>query len=160
MKIKSKVQGSKSWRLGSKVKRCVRVYLCTLCVCVCMLIAYLLLFHTNAEVRLIELVGDVPAQGPKLSSLLHEGVEEAQPKEKLAPGAGLVAALKEVEVRYRVGEVGSEEVGTETLGRLVGHLNTCVKWDEERRGKGAGRRGRARYTYVVVAAVNYSMQLV
>ena len=108
------------------------------CVCVCTLTAHLLLLHTNAEVRLIELVGNVPAQGPKLPSLLYDGVEEAQPKEQLAPGVGLVAALEEVRVRYRVVEVGAEEVGTETLGRLVGHLDTCVKWDEE--GEGGGRK--------------------
>ena len=49
----------------------------------------LLLFHADPQVRLVELVGDVPAQGSELPPLLHHGVEEAEPKEELPPGLGL-----------------------------------------------------------------------
>jgi len=38
--------------------------------------ADLLLPHADPEVRLIELVWDIPAEGPKLSPLLHYCVEE------------------------------------------------------------------------------------
>lgn len=38
---------------------------------------HLELLHTYAKVRLIVLIGNVPAQGTKLTSLLDHSVEEA-----------------------------------------------------------------------------------
>ena len=32
--------------------------------------------HTCSKVSLVELIGDVPAKGPKLTPLLHSGVQE------------------------------------------------------------------------------------
>ena len=50
---------------------------------------YLHLPHTDPQVRLIELIWDVPPEGTKLASLLHQSMEEAEPKEKLLPYLGL-----------------------------------------------------------------------
>ena len=50
--------------------------------------------YAGGEVRLVELVGDVPAQGSKLASLLHGGVEEGHCKEcRLPLGHGAVVQL-------------------------------------------------------------------
>ena len=84
---------------------------------------HLLLSQTNTEVTLIELIGNVPAQGSKLPSLLHQSMEETQPKEKLAPETGFVAAVKEGRVRDGVVEVRTEEIGSQSLGRFVGHFH-------------------------------------
>jgi len=51
--------------------------------------ADLLLPHADPEVRLIELVWDIPAEGPKLSPLLHYCVEETESKQQLPPGLRL-----------------------------------------------------------------------
>ena len=87
--------------------------------------AHLLLLHADPEVGLVELVGYVPAESSKLPPLLHQSVEEAEAEEQLAPGLGLVAALKEARIGDGVIEVGAEEVGSEALWRLIGHLDTC-----------------------------------
>ena len=50
---------------------------------------YLHLSHADAQVRLIELVRNVPSKWSKLAALLHEGVEEAQTKEHLVPATRL-----------------------------------------------------------------------
>ncbi len=55
------------------------------CIALTVELKYLLLPHANTEVRLIELIRDVPAQSPKLPPLLDQGVEEAQPKQQLLP---------------------------------------------------------------------------
>ena len=85
---------------------------------------YLLLLHANSEVRFIELVGDIPPQSAKFPPLLHNGVEETDAKEQLLPGSGLVATLEEGRVRDGIVEIGAKEIGTETLGRLIGHLDS------------------------------------
>ena len=111
----------------------------------------LLLFHADPQVRLVELVWDVPAQSSELPPLLHHGVEETEPKEELPPGlwlgevrgrsegggkgrlaeevptsslADLVATFKEIGVRDGIIEVGAKEVGPHSLRRLVGHLHS------------------------------------
>lgn len=46
---------------------------------------YLKLSHAYVEVRLIEPIGDIPAQRPKLFPLLNKCMEEAKPKEEFLP---------------------------------------------------------------------------
>eukprot|EP00955_Chlamydomonas_euryale_P005073 54229-Chlamydomonas_euryale.AAC.5 len=41
--------------------------------------------HARAQVRLVELVRDVPADGAKLAALLRDRVQEAHDEEQLAP---------------------------------------------------------------------------
>ena len=93
--------------------------------------AYLLLFHTDTEVTLIELIGNVPSQGSKLPPLLHQSMEETQSEEKLAPNLRFVAALEEGGVRNGVIQVGSEEVGPQPFGRLISHLHPCRRPEGE-----------------------------
>ena len=44
---------------------------------------YLELPDGDPQVRLVELVGDVPAQRAELAPLLHQGVEEAKAEQQL-----------------------------------------------------------------------------
>ena len=46
---------------------------------------HLQLPHADPEVSLVELVGDVPAEGTELPPLLDQSVEEAEAKEELLP---------------------------------------------------------------------------
>lgn len=85
-----------------------------------------MLLHADSEVRLVELVRDVPPEWSELSSLLHHGVEETQAIEELAPWLGLVAALEEVRVRDGIIQIGAEDVGTHALWRLICHFHTFV----------------------------------
>ena len=62
---------------------------------------YQQLFHTDPEIGLVELVGDVPAKRSKLASLLHQGVEEAQTKEKLPPDHRLAGDRKPSKIRKK-----------------------------------------------------------
>ena len=39
--------------------------------------------NADAQIGFVELVRDIPAQWPELSSFLHQGMEKAQAKEKL-----------------------------------------------------------------------------
>ena len=46
---------------------------------------HLQLPDTDPQVSLVVLVRDVPAQGTKLAPLLHQSMEETQPKEQPLP---------------------------------------------------------------------------
>ena len=87
---------------------------------------YLLLSHADPEVTLIELIWNVPAEGPKLPPLLHQSMEETEPKEQLSPDPGFVAPLEECWVRNWVVEVRAEQIGSQTLRRLIGHFHSCT----------------------------------
>ena len=56
---------------------------------VCLTWPHLHLLHGDSEIRLVELIGDVPAQGTKLPPLLYQGMEETQTKQPLVPALGL-----------------------------------------------------------------------
>ena len=70
------------------------------------------------EVRAVELVGNVPAEGPELPPLLHDGVEEGHGVEEGGPG--LVAGV----VQVVLGDVRVKSLQTrpDPLRRLVGVL--------------------------------------
>ena len=76
---------------------------------------HLELADTDAQIGLVEAVGDVEAERPELAALLDEGVEEAEAEEEFAPRHGLVAVVEEVEVRDGVVHVGADEVGAQAL---------------------------------------------
>ena len=54
-------------------------------------------------------------------------MEETQTIQELSPGLVLVAALEEVGVRDGVIQVRTQDVGTHTLGRLIGHLDSYIR---------------------------------
>eukprot|EP00964_Phaeocystis_antarctica_P055484 scaffold32640_cov63-Phaeocystis_antarctica.AAC.2 len=87
------------------------------------------LAHADAQVGRVELVLDVPTNGPVLAPLLDDGVEEAQPVDELLEGPRVLAAavVEKVHVVDRVGEEGAEQVGAQPLGRLVGHLDAVLQ---------------------------------
>ena len=62
---------------------------------------HLQLSHTNTQVRLVEPVRDVPTEGTKLASLLHQCMEKTEAKEKFLP---YLWKLEEEEERRRGGE--------------------------------------------------------
>jgi len=54
---------------------------------------YLHLSHANSEVRLIEFVGNVPAEWTKLATLLNKRMEEAKAKQHLFPSLFLLCMI-------------------------------------------------------------------
>lgn len=70
------------------------------------MLTYLLVFvqehsklaHADALVSIVKAIGDVPAQGPKLAPLLHQGVEKGQTQEQILQRNRLAATLKELQV--------------------------------------------------------------
>lgn len=54
---------------------------------------HLQLHQTDAQVGLVELVRDIPAQRPEISSLLHHPVEEAKGEQQATPFYQLFACL-------------------------------------------------------------------
>lgn len=54
-------------------------------------------------------------------------MEEAKAKQQLLPHHRLCAALEEHGVRDGVIEVGSQKVGTEPFGGLVGHFDPILE---------------------------------
>ena len=46
---------------------------------------HLQLPHGDTEVGLVELIGNVPAEGAKLPPFLNQSMEETQPKQQLLP---------------------------------------------------------------------------
>mmetsp|Transcript_28121 Transcript_28121/g.65625 ORF Transcript_28121/g.65625 Transcript_28121/m.65625 type:complete len:421 (+) Transcript_28121:465-1727(+) len=78
----------------------------------------------DLEVALRELVGDVEAQGAKLSALLQQGVEEGQPEVQLLEVLGLLAP---VEVAVLHHKVGVKHVGSDPLGGLERHLDAVLQ---------------------------------
>mmetsp|Transcript_14881 Transcript_14881/g.35930 ORF Transcript_14881/g.35930 Transcript_14881/m.35930 type:complete len:525 (+) Transcript_14881:305-1879(+) len=90
----------------------------------------------DLQIRVVEPVRDVPAQGSELLALLHKGVEERQAHEQLLELAGAAASLEEVGVVDGVVEEALHHVGAHALGRLVGHLDAVL---EHRHGEVLGR---------------------
>ena len=58
---------------------------------------------------------DIPAQRPKLATLLHKGVEEGKAEMQLAQLRRLVTAREKAFLHI---DVGVKHVGTDTLGWL------------------------------------------
>lgn len=46
---------------------------------------HLQLSHTDPQIRLVVLIRDIPSQGTKFPPLLHQSMEETEPKEQLLP---------------------------------------------------------------------------
>mmetsp|Transcript_36239 Transcript_36239/g.69498 ORF Transcript_36239/g.69498 Transcript_36239/m.69498 type:complete len:386 (-) Transcript_36239:739-1896(-) len=88
---------------------------------------HLQLPQRNLEVRVRELVGDVPPEGAKLDALLHQGVEEGQSKQQLLPLRRPLAPVEKLRVAHRVVEVALKDVGAHAHGRLVGHLDPVLQ---------------------------------
>ena len=63
------------------------------------------LLGADPQVRLVELVGDVPSQGSELPPLLHESVEEAEAEQEFAELGSLLVASEELVVTDRVSQV-------------------------------------------------------
>ena len=56
------------------------------------------LFGADSEIGLVELVGNVPSEGPELPSLLHERVEETESKQQLLEMRRLFVPREELPV--------------------------------------------------------------
>jgi hypothetical protein len=50
--------------------------------------------HRRLQVRVIELVHDIPAKGPELAALLHDTVEKAEAERQLLPRSHLADVRK------------------------------------------------------------------
>ena len=87
------------------------------------------LTHADAQVGRVELVLDVPTNGPVLAPLLDDGVEEAQPVDELLEGPRVLAAavVEKLHVVDRVGQERAEQVGAQPLRGLVGHLDAVLQ---------------------------------
>mmetsp|Transcript_22137 Transcript_22137/g.48342 ORF Transcript_22137/g.48342 Transcript_22137/m.48342 type:complete len:214 (+) Transcript_22137:1762-2403(+) len=94
--------------------------------------------HADAQVILVELIRNVPANRAELAPLLHDGVEEGQAEQQLAELLVLHAALKELGVADGVRGVGAQQTGTQALGRLVCHLDTVLEDGDGEDGAGVG----------------------
>ncbi len=82
----------------------------------------------DPEIRLIELIRNVPSEGSKLPPLLNEGMEEAEAKEHLVPVLEIVLdTVVVVRVRDGVPHEGTEEIGSKTLRSLVRHLHAVLE---------------------------------
>jgi len=81
------------------------------------------LILTDAQVRRRELVGDVPAEWSKLTSLQTQSVEEAKTPKEAAESDWLVIAIK-----FFVGDLheAATNVVTETLRWLSSNLNRVL----------------------------------
>eukprot|EP00962_Isochrysis_galbana_P011305 scaffold3166_cov111-Isochrysis_galbana.AAC.4 len=64
---------------------------------------HLQLPHGDAQVRLVEGVGDVPTEGPVFAPLLQPRVEKAEAEEHLAPDVLLLTLAEEFWIRDGVG---------------------------------------------------------
>jgi len=65
-------------------------------------------------------------------------VEEAKTEEQLAELLGLCSAIEEFGVRDRINEEGVLQVGLETLGCFVGHLDTILEHGDWEVVRGVG----------------------
>mmetsp|Transcript_13246 Transcript_13246/g.37418 ORF Transcript_13246/g.37418 Transcript_13246/m.37418 type:complete len:433 (-) Transcript_13246:4693-5991(-) len=88
---------------------------------------HLQLPDADAQVVLVELVRDVPANWPKLPSLLHDGVEEGKPKHELPELSILRTRVEELRVAHWVRLEGSEKAGPQPLGWLICDLDTVLQ---------------------------------
>ena len=99
---------------------------------------HLQLAHRDAQVGLVELVRDVPAERAVLAPLLQPRVQEAEDEELRAQRVLLAAPAEELGVGDRVGEVRAEDVGAQALG---GSLVILTPFWRTSTGKAATGRG-------------------
>ncbi len=95
------------------------------------------LLDADAQIRIVEFVRNIPANRTKRATLLHKCVEETQSKQHLLPLRlhSRVHAAKELRVRNRVRDVGTQEISPDTSRSLVCNLDTIFKnTDWELRG--------------------------
>lgn len=79
---------------------------------------------THKEVRLVEVVGDVPANFAVLASLLHHSMEEGQHIHQAAEGR-VWARCQGLMGDFRV---RGSHVQLETVGRLCHYLHTILQY--------------------------------
>lgn len=79
---------------------------------------------THKEVRLVEVVGDVPANLAVLASLLHHSMEEGQHIHQAAEGR-VWARCQGLMGDFRV---RGSHVQLETVGRLCHYLHTILQY--------------------------------
>ena len=82
----------------------------------------------GVEVRLIKLIGYIPAERPKLATLLDEGVKEAEAVEEALEGQvlAMLNIVKEAHVTDGVVQVGAEQVHAQTSWRFIGHFDAIL----------------------------------
>lgn len=83
---------------------------------------YLELSAADSQVTLGELIGDVPAQGSVLSSLLDESVEEAKTVDQFLEGFGMEAAFVKLLIADWIDQEGHQQVVLQAFCRFVGHF--------------------------------------
>lgn len=66
-------------------------------------------------------------QRSKVPPLLDQSVEEGETKEQLLPDLLLLGPAEEVRVTYGVAQVGPQQVGSDALRGLVGHLHPVLQ---------------------------------
>ena len=78
--------------------------------------------YTGGEISLVELIGDIPAEGPELPSLLHGGVQEGHRVQDRLPlwQVGVVKLL------LSDPSVCPLHTGLNALRWLVGELDTSL----------------------------------
>ena len=99
---------------------------------------HLELADTDAQIGLIEAVGDVEAERPKLATLLDEGVKEAEAVKEALEGQvlAMLNIVKEAHVTDGVVEVGAEQVHAQTSWRFIGHFDAVLEHRDRELGRG------------------------
>ena len=85
------------------------------------------LTSTDSEVRLVELILNVPSKRSKQSSLLDECMEETETEQELAEYLGMTTRFKPCLVTDWVGCVRTKQVCLQAHWRLIRHLNTILQ---------------------------------
>lgn len=83
--------------------------------------------NANPQVGFVEFIGDVPTDRAELAPLLHDSVEEAQRVQELLEILALNTAFEEFGIANRIARIGSQDVGPESLRRLVRYLDAVLK---------------------------------
>mmetsp|Transcript_24259 Transcript_24259/g.63632 ORF Transcript_24259/g.63632 Transcript_24259/m.63632 type:complete len:226 (-) Transcript_24259:2976-3653(-) len=90
---------------------------------------HLQLRHANLPVRLRKLIRNVPPKRPVAAPLLDESMEEAESHQHLSEGvlARFAFTARLLEPVSLKGKISAEHVRLQTLGWLVGHLQTILE---------------------------------
>ncbi len=85
------------------------------------------LHGADSEIRLVELVGNIPSERAELAPFLDQSVEETQSEEHLLEMHRLFISGEEVVVADRIRQVGSVDVQFQASRRLVRHFDSVLQ---------------------------------
>lgn len=79
--------------------------------------------HGKKEVEIVAFL----TQRSKVPPLLHQSMEEGETEQEFLPDDLFLGAAEEVRISNGVTQVRAQQIGSDSFGRLIGHLQSILQ---------------------------------